>query len=329
MARIPLDSKNDLEGLPVKANELLIWMSARREGSWAQFKGAIEELHLEATDNGTGVLRDREDTGEFPIYQELRFNLQRLGHAEFNSHGSETDWQVAPPVLAAVQQANGWMGILCGARSLNLLTNFQNRMLGLSLPTLSGVASPDVIRVFAATSAPLEQIAADLGLLFQPHAPLALLLSVPTIDFKPAWIGAELPSGRDWKTERFDPAKLGWKASTPQEARSNATALYRFTFRFQSDYYLCHRGSAFKVPGQIGKYIVLRRSRHRILNYNAQKRELCIPAICRPPLLMERALTLCSGIAPLYDSTTHMVSYCDVPFRVACLAAQLLKQNLQ
>ena len=35
-----------------------------------------------------------------PIYQAVRFSLQRLAHVEFYSSSTETDWQVVPPALA-------------------------------------------------------------------------------------------------------------------------------------------------------------------------------------------------------------------------------------
>jgi hypothetical protein len=325
VARLLSDSENDLEGFAVKANELLIWMSARGEGSWMQFRGAVEELHMELAAEGTGEVGNS-DTGEFPIYQELRFNLQRLGHAEFYANGCKDGWRVAPPVLATMVHENGCLGILCGARSLGLLARFWDRAQGLAVETIEGVASPDMIRVLTADEDALHKLAADVGLLFQGNAAFSLLLNIPAIDLKPSWIHANLPSGRDWKVERFVPAKLGWTRATPQEALSRETALYRFTFRFQRSHYLCYRAKAFEVPAQIGKYIALRRSRRVILNYNVQSRELRIPAICRPPLLIERALTLCSGIAPVYDSATGMVSYRDVPQEVAHLTSQLLKQ---
>lgn len=45
-------------------DELLFWLSARQEGSWAQFRSAVEEILGEANlDDG--------DDGGIPLYQKL------------------------------------------------------------------------------------------------------------------------------------------------------------------------------------------------------------------------------------------------------------------
>ena len=77
------------------ADNLLFWMSARQKGSWQQFRAAVEELHV----SGDGGLEGEEDGGsdEFalPLYQVLRFNLQRLGHAEFFAGAGGADWRMS------------------------------------------------------------------------------------------------------------------------------------------------------------------------------------------------------------------------------------------
>ena len=67
----------------MSANALLLWMSARREGSWQQFRSAVEELHIETDTFASAEDDEAADNFRFPLYQALRLNLQRLGHAEF------------------------------------------------------------------------------------------------------------------------------------------------------------------------------------------------------------------------------------------------------
>ncbi len=83
----------------MSANELLYWMSARGQGSWQQFRAAVEELHMIGGENGPG---DEGDTPAetFPLYQTLRMNLQRLGHAEFFAGAGDQEWRITPPALA-------------------------------------------------------------------------------------------------------------------------------------------------------------------------------------------------------------------------------------
>jgi hypothetical protein len=59
MAAIQAVCEDALEGEGVSADNLLLWMSARKEGSWHQFRGAVEELHIaigeEEDEEGAGA----------------------------------------------------------------------------------------------------------------------------------------------------------------------------------------------------------------------------------------------------------------------------------
>ncbi|MGH9640565.1 MAG: hypothetical protein ACRD3Y_10915, partial [Bryobacteraceae bacterium] len=106
-------------------NELLLWLSARKEGSWRQFRAAIERLDLadEAADQGSSL----------PLHLRIYLNLQRLAHVEFNSAGQERDWRVVPPVLAISSHQNRATGVLCGARTPRLLQKVEEAANGLAL----------------------------------------------------------------------------------------------------------------------------------------------------------------------------------------------------
>src|SRR4051794_22880806 len=89
------------ERLAMSANSLLLWMSARRCGSWAQFRAAVEELHLRVDVEAEGEADDSPDQFALPLYQTLRFNFQRVGHAEFfGGAGDGAEWRVTPPAVA-------------------------------------------------------------------------------------------------------------------------------------------------------------------------------------------------------------------------------------
>src|SRR3954453_4269795 len=74
-------------------NELLLWLSANRAGSWSGFRSAVDDLVR--TDDGGVVASEG-----LPVYHRLRFQLQQLGHVEFNANGCADGWRVAPPTLA-------------------------------------------------------------------------------------------------------------------------------------------------------------------------------------------------------------------------------------
>src|ERR1035441_7201738 len=92
------------------ANDVLLWLSARQEGSWAGYRAAIEEM-------ATSVDEDDDETDDrgLAIYQRLRLNLERLAHVEFGRADFSNRWRIVPPTIAATSGRT--IGILCGART--------------------------------------------------------------------------------------------------------------------------------------------------------------------------------------------------------------------
>lgn len=325
--------ESDLERSAMSANDLLLWMSARRQGSWRQFRTAVEELHM-ADNNGDlqdGAEEDIADQYALPLYQALRLNLQRLGHAEFFAGAGASDWRVAPPSLATTQHALGWLGVVAGARSPRLVQRLKDAASRSDLETLTPPACPDQFRIGARDPRTLADIAQRAGLLLQHDAPAAILMSLPSIDNPAVRRRADFPFGADWRIEKWSASDLGWRTAIRDEALSSSGGLFRFSLRHRRHVLLCSRGAAFQVPGQVGKYVVLRR-RRRILRYDAPHLRLSVPASCRPPFLVERALILCSGLPPSYEAgaaATGVLHYSDVPAPIASLVSALLRQELR
>jgi hypothetical protein len=315
----------------MSANSLLLWMSARRHGSWPQFRAAVEQLHLGEGEKGEGEDDDTYDQYEMPLYRTLRFNFQRVGHAEFfTGAGDGAEWRVTPPVLAATRHVNGWLGIVAGARSL-ALTERLHATIGQSanLKTLAVPAYPDQFLITAGSQGVLATIAARAGLLLQNDAPASVLTSLPTVDDPRVRHLVQLPFGSEWKIDRFYVDDLAWHPATRSEAAAASGGLFRFSLRHQCHLLFCRRGDAYRIPGQVGKYLVLKRRRRRVLRYDHQTRLLSVPASCRPPFLVERALILCSGLPPSYGAGPWGgdLQYADVPNGIAALAAALLRQE--
>ncbi len=320
-----------MEGNEVSSTKLLYWMSARGKGSWQQYRTAVEELHL--SDSAADESAEDEDcTDQFslPLYQVLRLNLQRLGHAEFYAGAGGFDWRVSPPSLAIAPYAQGWVGILTGARTLRLLQRLDEATPSVSLENLYFPACPDQIRIVTTNQQALKQIAERAGLHLQVDAPLQILACLPPIDDPAIIRKTNLPFGGGWKIERFSCTDLRWKTATHDDASTDTMGLFRFSLRHQREVLLCIKGAAFWVSSQVGKYIVLKRHHRRVLRYEEKGRRLLVPVSCRPPFLLERALILCSGLMPSYESDTSaqsLLCYHDIPGTIATLTAALLRQE--
>jgi hypothetical protein len=311
-------------------------MSARVQGSWPQFRSAVEELHLDEGDASEAESADEHsnEQNSLPLYHALRLNLQRLGHSEFFAGAAESDWRVTPPIIAITERESGWAGVLAGARSRNLLQRVAVAAAAAQceVQTLTLPACPDQIRLAASRKDALHAVAEQAGLIFQDSAPAAILSSIPCITDPAVRRSAPLPFGPEWRVERFSPSALAWKGAKAGDANTVPLGLFRFSRRHESLTFLCSSGSTFRVPAQVGKYLVLKSRRRRILRYDPPSKRLSVPAICRPPFLVERALVLCSGEPPQYEARTSMTGllhYTDVPAQIARLTSALLRQELR
>jgi len=273
------------------------------------------------------------DEGPLPLHQRIRYNLERLGHVEFDTEECSDGWRTVPPALALCQHGCETAGILCGARTRKILGNIERELNGLQREQISHPDCPDIIRVRAPGSEVLVNLAQRAGIRSQADAPAALLSRLPQIDWTGAWKREPVPSsGKDWDIKHLFIHKkvMKWQAVSLREANAEgAEGLFRFT-RFQTPQYFLRNGrETFTLPGAIGKYYVLHLGRRNVLKYGSKEKTLSVPAIFRPPLLTERALVLCSGLPPSVSEVhgRHRLTYQDIPEEVAGLAAEVLKQD--
>lgn len=312
----------------MSAHALLLWMSARRNGNWQQFRSAVEALHVpERAEEVTSEDDSNGTHGGLPLYQQMRLAFDRLGHAEFFANNYKDGWCIAPPVLSLRQLGQKWTGILCGARSPRMLSNLpieaKKNSLDLQIEHVQGM--PPIITLSGTQNA-CDRLATTIGIAVQVDTPIAILSCLPAINDHQYRDLSTLPIGRDWLIYRFDPHLLMWKRCQRDEAVTCRFGLFRFSFAYERYFFLTTRGRAWKIPGQIGKYLILRRCNRNIFHYSVDTEELTVPASCRPPLLIDRALTLCTGSLPEFGNAT--LCYRHVPLSVAITAARLLFQEV-
>ena len=306
-------------------NDLLLWLSAKGSGTWSRYRGAIDEMLSAGEPNGEGDdIDDLADIEELPIHHRIRLNLERLAHVEFFRNEFPTGWRVVPPTLSCRTNPDGVVGILCGARTDQLLARIKNATSDLRVNVVSQLECPDRIEIVASGQQQLKQLAHDCGMYFQAEASRMLLAAIPPVDDRQIRAPAELPFGNDWEVTRFSAHRLQWIASTPGEARSASFGLFRFQMGYRPEYYFQSSLKAYKVSVQVGKYIVLRRARRRVISHDAMRQTFAVPLSCRPPLLVDRALSLCEGLIPRVDG--GRLIYQSVDKSIALTTAALLRQ---
>lgn len=305
-------------------NDLLLWLSAKGHGTWGRFRAAVDELQesYELDGENQDLNEGGSDPNSLPIHHRLRLNLERLGHAEFFRRNCENGWRVVPPVLAGAEEGDRAIGILCGARTVKLVERIAN------LPGSRATGQPecpDRIEITAETTTGLKCIAEAAGLHFAPQAARMLLGALPPVDNWQLRTAEEFPFGGDWEVHRFSPASLQWLPATAGEARVSTFGLFRFRVAQQLQYFISLKNRAYKIPVQVGKYLILKRRRPRIVSYDAETQVLSMPLSCRPPLLVDRALTLCSGLMP--DADGGRLFYRRISKSIAITVTALLRQT--
>lgn len=313
----------------MRADEALFWLSARREGSWQQFRAAVEELNADDQDTSNNGYIPNEP--EFPPHQQLRLDLERLAHVEFFASECPTGWRVTPPTLAAHATRNGVRAILCGARSPTLRQSLLKAVQDTGGEAVNHPGVPLAIRVVADALPVLAEISARTGISLQDDAPLAILSHLPPCDPPSAkQQSSGLPTGAEWSIHRFDTRELAWHQVERREIQISRAGLYRFSHRFhRNGFFLCWNNGVFQLPRANALYVVLKRARRTVLQHSASAQTLLVPARCRPPRLLERALVLCSGLPPTYNPADASLTYSDITPEVATLAAELLRQPLR
>lgn len=311
----------------MSANALLLWMSARGRGSWQQFRAAVEELHVDEADEASDQDDDAADQFAFPLYQTLRLNLQRAGHAEFFFGDEHVDWRVAPPTIAGTRDAGKCRGFLAGARSPKLLDRVRSAASG-SMHIETHASGADQISIVVNDERALASIAEAAGLQLQLNAPEAVLSCLAAVDNLSVCVPAPVPIGNEWVIERFSAADLRWHKATREEAERTSCGLFRFSFRHQRETLFCAHGRACHMPAAVGKFVVLRRGRRKVLAYDRDAQVLRVPATCRPPFLIERGLVFCSGVLPTFVAgRPSVLEYPRVPPAIFRTAASLLRQD--
>ena len=315
----------------MSSNDLLLWLSARGEGSWAQFRAAVEEHYVpddgEENDLDVDERSAARADSDLPVYQQVRIALERLGHVEFFAADLDNRWRVVPPAVAVNSGSSSpATGVLCGARTPDMLTLFQERP-DVEINSVPGM--PDWIRIRSSDPDQVTAVAREIGARIQLAAPIAILASLPLVDDRRAWPYAQLPVTPGWRVERFSSSVMGWRESLVADAQKSRFGLFRFRQKHQGFYFLCTRGGTYQVNVQVGKYAVMRRRNRRLLSYDARACVLSFPVIFRPPPLVERALVLCSGVLPHFDRSSGRIEYAAIPPDVARLVAQLLRQEVR
>lgn len=324
------------------ADNLLLWLSAQRKGSWFQFRNAVNRLQDKAEeleDNEEASLDKQEfDTPvKLPIYRVLQLNLSMLGHAEFYYEDNRYLWRIVPP-LFVVTGSNGVIRVvLCGARwpgFIEDITKYAAHFTDISIERFPQNNAPEALFLNFKNWEGVSKFAELSHIGVQKHTAMVLLSSVPKLVYPSLLKAKPLPYGLGWSVEHFDTGKLKWIRVSNNGKDWPLQGLKKFSAQYAPNRYFLTRRTgrkrnviSYEVSPRIGKYLVLKSKKKSVIKYEREKESVILPAICRPPILIERALVLCSGLLPSLDRSQYNLTYSGVPVEVARTAGKILEQE--
>lgn len=264
--------------------------------------------------------------GEQPVW--VLADLAALGHIDLLSDGR---WRTAPPVLAAISNDTGLAvsAILCGARTPQIMKRFRDAC-GRAAGTMAETVQPKrptAVMVTTRSPADLAAIAADAGFLFQRDAAFTILACLPTIQ---NWPRSPCPMvvGRVQDVKRFSRSRLAWVPSSLEAA----VAARRGFFRIHRDWDWISLlkqgvGAQAEIDAYAGRIAAAERAKK--VSWDPALRTLRLPSALYPPMLIARALVLCSGTLPARDRESRTITFGGVPARTARLTLALTRLRFE
>jgi len=325
------------------ADDLLLWLSAQRKGSWYQFRNAVNRLQDKAEE-----LEDNEETSletqefdiavKLPIYRLLQLNLSMLGHAEFYYEGNRYLWRIVPPFLVVTKMNGVIRAVLCGARWPGFIEDISKSAAQFTDSSIERCLlnnAPEALVLNFRGWEVLKKFAGQSQIDVRKHASMALLASVPSLVHPSLLRAKPLPYGPGWAVEHFDTGRLRWIQVYTNGKDWPQCGLKRFSAQYSPNRYFlirrtCHKRNIIscEVSPRVGKYLALKSKKRSVIKYERETESVILPAICRPPILIERALVLCLGMLPSLDRSQYNLTYSGVTLEVARTVGKLLEQEL-
>ncbi len=286
----------------IRCDQLLYVISAKQELSWAEFKSVADTL----------LFGGRSHTEDWPFVRHriLRI-LDSLGHCDFIFGEDGGTVYAAPPALVRLPRAGKITAILTGSRAPQTLDDLVRR--AVKHPNI--VVEKENQRGSLAASIPVRicltgSTENDLAT-FADQGDLAFDETPAT--WKLVHFGANLDSylgsltwtegpELNWRRIDFDPEYCRFQSGS-DIVGSLRLSRYSDPIRNIFRYRLWKKDSWASVDLDWGRYAVLRDHAFDVLFYDSKLHIMLVPFAAPLPRVFERALGLCSGLAPLSISS--------------------------
>ena len=317
-----------------QGDQLLYVISAKQKMSWADFKSTADTLL-------SGELTHTTDW-QFVRHRILRM-IDCLGHCDFTFGDNGGTIYAAPPSLIRLPKSGSVTAILTGSRSPESFEKLvlrsdkdSNVVVGIEdQKGRFGTTIPSRICVTAPTETEIATFATEASLPFEetPSAWKFVHCGADLDSYLSSLTWEEGPE-LNWRRKDFDPEYCRFRSGS---AIGDGVRLSRYRHRIRN--IVRHRiwkdNTWASVDVDWGRYAVLREHGFDALFYDRKHHIMLIPSTAPLPRVLERALGLCAGLAPLFLSSGKQSSaartydaFKGVPQSIAELICQRVGQGL-
>ncbi|WP_353933261.1 hypothetical protein WJM97_23210 (plasmid) [Okeanomitos corallinicola TIOX110] len=223
---------------------------------------------------------------------------------------------IAPPVLIRLPSGGFPQAILAGVRTPNTIDKLRNacqsvgQHINIDVTEQSSelILVPKRIVVQTEDVSELQEIAAQLAIDFIeiPSSWSLLHFSASLEDYLINCQWSNEPE-LNWKSKTFDENILRFIFS-PSSIEDNSgkrkpdlrLSQYKRPHQNTKIYYLWQEERCTQVERDWGRYAVIKAAKIQVLIYDKHRFIMAVPVGAKLPQLLERALTLCSGYAPMF-----------------------------
>lgn len=317
-------------------DELLYVISIKKKISWEEFNKFLELLynrHQNGNFDENKIKNNRNKVVNF---------LQALGHCEFDFCDKNRKVYAAPPVLVRLPLLDSAQAILAGARTPQTINKLRDscQYFGEHIKVViteqpEPILTPARICIQAKDVAELQEIANVLKIEFSDTPPAWSILhfAASLEDYLAPLKWEKMAELKTLKKGTFDPIYCKFTESDTEV--NTRLSEYKHPNTQQNIYYLWQEEKCAEVNRDWGRYVIFKELGINVIIYDKISCILAIPAGARPPKLLERALTLCSGYVPVYkpnlpdykSEIRGFYLYRNIPPRMAEITAAKLGQT--
>jgi len=282
---------------------------------------------------------------DIDIRRQLIRLLDSLGYCEFDFNNRMV--YMCPPCFALLPVYGLPKAVLTGARTPGLLAKIKIAVKSrkeraayiLAVQRNKNINIPPSLIIEAVDTLTIQEIAGESGVACRLERPVAW--DLVNFSFSQDEIRKSLKFEKmdepNWNRRVFIPSKLVF-SRTDETIAGYKLVEYKNPVNQQPYHWLWDGENEAEVERDWGRYLALSSARMNILLYDGNHHKLAAPVTVPLPCLLARALTMCTGMAPLLAKTEGRIGsipvghpvhiYSGVPPVISVLIAEKLGQKI-